>query len=87
VESDGVRVTVLDRTAPEGGGFRVRGEGSFLVEAPVGATVRMTVRDGGAVEDRMIATAGEVALGRTAVVPARVRAGDAHVSFALEGLR
>ena len=67
VESGGVRVTVLDRTAPEEGGFRVRGEGSFLVEAPVGATVRMTVRRAGADHDEVVdlETAHGVALGRT----------------------
>ena len=86
VESSGVRVTVLDRTAPEAGGFRVRGEGSFLVEAPVGATIRMTVRRAGAADDVVhLEAAGGVALGRTAVLPVRVPAEDARVTFALEG--
>jgi len=87
VESSGVRVTVLDRSAPEAGGFRVRGEGRFLVEAPVGAVVRQTVRHAGADRDDVVAleSAGGVALGRTAVLPVRVPAEDARVTFALEG--
>jgi hypothetical protein len=86
VASSGVRVTVLDRTAPEADGFRVRGEGSFLLEAPAGATIRMVVRRAGAAEDVVhLETAGGVTLGRTAVLPVRVPAEDAHVTFALEG--
>ena len=88
VASSGVRVTVLDRTAPEAGGFRVRGLGSFLVEAPAGATVRLTVRHAGADADDVLdlETAGGAALGRTAVLPVRVPAKDARVTFALLGL-
>ena len=87
VESSGVRVTVLDRTAPEAGGFRLRGPGSFLVEAPVGATVRVTVRRAGADGDDVkdLDMAGGVALGRTAVLPVRLPAEDARVTFALVG--
>lgn len=88
VAVSGLRVTVLDRTVPEAGGFRVRGEGRFLVEAPVGATIRMTVRRAGAAADDIVdlETAGAVVLGRTAVVPVRVPADDARVAFALRGL-
>jgi hypothetical protein len=100
VESNGIRVTVLDRTAPEAGGYRVRGEGQFLVEGPVGATARATVRtDSGSGEILWgarsipfrgsgvveLAMAEGAQLGRTAVVPVRVRASDAWVSFALQG--
>jgi hypothetical protein len=87
VESAGVRVTVLDRTAPEAGGFRVRGQGSFLVEAPVGSTVRARVRRAGKPDDDVVEleTTGAVALGRTAVLPVRIPAEDALVTFALQG--
>jgi hypothetical protein len=86
VESAGMRVTVLDRTSPEGDGYRVRGAGSFLVEAPAGATIRMSVREAGGpdrIED--LETSGAVALGRTAVVPVRVPAEDALVTFSVRG--
>jgi hypothetical protein len=40
VGSGGVRVTVLDRSQPEGDGFRLEGEeGRFLVEAPIATDV------------------------------------------------
>ena len=87
VEWSGVRVTVLDRSAPEGGGFRVRGTGAFLLEAPVGASVRMTVRRTGSDEADVVDvdTARAVALGGTAVIPVRVPADDALVTFAVTG--
>jgi hypothetical protein len=87
VASSGVRVTVLDRTAPEAGGFHVRGAGAFLVEAPVGATVRVSVRHAGTRQEdvRHLDTASGVALGRTAVIPVRVPAEEAWVTFAVEG--
>jgi hypothetical protein len=87
VESNGVRVTVLDRSAPESEGFRVRGHGSFLVEAPNGATVRWTTLHAGEDEARVVdlETAGAVLLGGTAVLPVRIQAEDARVTFALLG--
>ena len=86
VESSGVRVTVLDRTERQNGGFRVRGEGSFLVEAPAGAAIRMTVtRAAGSIEAKDIDTAGAVTLGRVAVLPLRVREQDAVITLALGG--
>jgi hypothetical protein len=87
VETAGVRVTVLDRTARDEDGFRVRGAGVFLVESPVGATVRMSVRKAGAVADETVdlETASAVALGRTAVHRVRVVAEDARVAFAVTG--
>jgi hypothetical protein len=46
----------------------------------------MVVRRAGAAEDVVhLETAGGVTLGRTAVLPVRVPAEDAHVTFALEG--
>jgi hypothetical protein len=81
-----MRVTVLDRTSPEGDGYRVRGAGSFLLEVPAGATISMSVREAGGpdrIED--LETSGAVALGRTAVVPVRVPAEDALVTFSVRG--
>jgi hypothetical protein len=87
VETGGLRVTVLDRTPREGEGFRVRGEGAFLVEAPPGGVVRMTVRRAGADADAVtdLDAAGAVDLGRVSVRPVRVPAEDAWVGFALGG--
>ena len=89
VESDGVRVTVLDRDArPRRGGFRVRGEGSFLVEAPAGATVRMIVRRAGGRGSEVVRPRDGGRVSRSAArrcSRSRVPAEDAHVTFALEG--
>jgi hypothetical protein len=42
-----LRVTVLDRSFPESGGFRLEGdEGSFLVEVPAGRTIELRVQRG-----------------------------------------
>ena len=87
VASAGVLVTVLDRSEPEEGAFRVRGSGAFLVEAPVGAVVRMTVRNepSGAVSVVDLDPTDAIILGRTVVIPVRVPAADARVDFAVLG--
>jgi hypothetical protein len=47
VGSDGVLVTVLDRSTPEAGGFRLQGRvGRFAVEAPAGGRVRVRIVPG-----------------------------------------
>ena len=88
VESNGVRVTALDRSAdPEAGGFRVRGDGRFLVEAPAGAVVSNTIVHAGDPEPWRgdLQTTDAVVLGRTALLIVIIPAEDAHVTFALEG--
>jgi len=86
IEAAGVRVTVLDRTEAEGGVFHVRGHAAFLVEAPAGATVRMTVRRNDLADQHVdVTTSDAVTLGRTAIIPVQVREEDAHVTFALGG--
>jgi hypothetical protein len=81
VESSGVRVTALHRTPREGDGFRVRGEGAFLVEAPPGAPVRMTLRRASGDEVRDLDPSSAVDLGRVSLHPVRVSAPDAWVLF------
>ncbi len=88
VESNGVRVTALDRSSvPEGDGFRVRGDGRFLLEAPVGAAITQTVRSagGGEAQAEDLETTGGVILGRTVLLSVRAPAEDAHVTFTLGG--
>lgn len=88
VESNGVRVTALDGSSePEGGGFRVRGDGRFLIEAPVGAVVWHSMLLAGGDEPWVgeLETTDAVVLGRTALLSLILPAEDGHVTFALEG--
>ena len=96
-----VRTTCLDRSEPEGDGFRLEGEdGAFLVDAPRGRAVtarikrprpsagdalvwagrRVPLGTGGDVELRLPASEG-LALGDTAVVPARLSSYGAWITF------
>jgi hypothetical protein len=87
VESGGVRVTALDSSSvPEGDGFRVRGAGRFLVEAPAGAVVASAiVAADGERREQDFATADAAALGRTALLAVELPAANAHVTFAVKG--
>jgi hypothetical protein len=96
-----VRTTCLDRSEPEGGGFRVQGqEGAFLVDTPPGRQVAARVtRPRPAATDTLVwgerrlplgtardvevhLPAGEgVALGDSVVVPARLAAYGAWITF------
>jgi hypothetical protein len=96
-----VRTTCLDRSEPEGEGFRLHGqEGAFLVESPRGSEVvarvvrprpsasdvllwetrRVPLGTGAEVEVRLPAD-GSVTLGDAVVVPARVSAYGAWITF------
>jgi hypothetical protein len=101
IESAGVRTTCVDRSEPEGDGFRLQGEnGGFLVESPRGAEVLARVaRPRPAASDALawgtrripLGTAAEVevrlpageglTLGDTAVVPTRLSAYGAWITF------
>jgi hypothetical protein len=88
VESNGVRVTALDRsTVPEAGGFRVRGDGRFLVEAPAGAVVLHSLLLAGDPEpwSGETETTDAFVLGRTAIQVVIIPAQDGHLTFALKG--
>ena len=101
VEAGDVRTTCLDRSEPEGEGFRLQGQGgAFLVESSRGAEVvarvtrarptaadalswgtrRLPLGTGRDVEVRLPAGEG-MALGDTAVVPARLSAYGAWITF------
>jgi hypothetical protein len=101
VGAGAVRMTCLDRSDPEGEGFRLQGQdGAFLVESSGGAAVvarvtrpRPSAADalfwgtrrvplGTARELEVRLPAGEgIALGDTAVVPARLSAYGAWITF------
>jgi hypothetical protein len=101
VGAGAVRTTCVDRSQPEGEGFRLEGElGRFLVESPRGGEVvarvvrpRPSASDALLWETRrvLLGTApdvevrlpagGGVALGDTAVVPARLSAYGAWITF------
>jgi hypothetical protein len=101
VGSGDVRTTCLDRSEPEGDGFRLQGnEGAFLVESrgngevvarvrrprpsPADALIwdtrRVPLGAGGEVEVRLPVSDG-VRLGDTTVVPARLAAYGAWITF------
>jgi hypothetical protein len=88
LDVNGVRVTLLTRNVePDGDGFRVRGAGRFLLEAPAGARIRQTRQDAGAIEAREehLDTSAAVVVGRVALLPVAMSAADARVTFAIEG--
>jgi len=65
VAAGGLRITVLDRSEPEEGGFRLQGgEGSFVVEAPAGTSVVVSLtRPQPALSDRLVFGDRHLALG------------------------